>query len=83
MAVYPSDGNGWLELFRHQQNRDDSYVAEWQNFIACVTGQELPLITGEDGLKVLHTIEAARSSAASGCQVRVAPTTSQPWVVIQ
>jgi len=74
VAVYPSDGNGWLELFRHQQNRDDSYMAEWQNFITCVTGQELPFITGEDGLKVLEIIEAARNSAASGCQVYVVET---------
>lgn len=82
VAVYPSDGNGWLEIFRHQQNRDDSYVAEWQNFITCVTGQELPLITGEDGLKVLQIIEATRSSAASGCQVNVASTTSRPCGVV-
>jgi len=32
------------------------------------------LITGEDGLKVLEIIEAARSSAASGSQVSVAKT---------
>ena len=75
VSVYPSDGNSWLELFHHQHNRDDSYVAEWQNFVGCVTGHELPMITGEDGLKVLQIIEAARSSSESGCQVSVADTT--------
>lgn len=77
VSVYPSNGNGWVKLFHHQHNRDDSYLAEWQNFINCVTGQASPMITGEDGLKVLQIIEAARSSAASGCQVSVAPKTSQ------
>jgi predicted dehydrogenase len=72
VEIYPSNGKCWLELFRHQQNRDESYVAEWQNFTACVAGKELPLITGEDGLKVLHIIDAARASSASGCQVTVA-----------
>ena len=78
VSIYPSDGNGWVELFQHQHHRDESYLAEWQNFIASVTGQASPLITGEDGLKVLHVIEAARRSAASGCQVSVITTTSQP-----
>lgn len=82
VSVYPSDGNSWLELFHQQQNRDDSYVAEWHNFMACVTGHESPLIKGEDGLKVLHIIEAARSSAESGRQVSVALTTSQPSGVV-
>jgi predicted dehydrogenase len=82
VSLYPSDGNSWLELFQQQQNRDDSYVAEWQNFVACVTGHELPLITGEDGLKVLHIIEAARSSSDSGCQVSVATTTAQSSGVV-
>ena len=61
----------WRELYRHQHQRDDSYLAEWQNFIACVTEHKTPLITGEDGLKVLHMIEAARKSSASDCQVSV------------
>lgn len=64
----------WRELFRHQHQRDDSYLAEWQNFIACVTENRTPLITGEDGLKVLEIIEAVRSSAASGGQVSVTAT---------
>lgn len=62
----------WRELFNYSHQRDDSYLAEWQNFIACVTEQKTPLITGEDGLKVLQIIEAARISAASGGQVSVA-----------
>lgn len=78
VSIYPSNGNGWVELFKHQHHRDESYIAEWQNFITSVTGQASPLITGEDGLKVLHIIEAARRSAASGGKVSVITTTSQP-----
>jgi hypothetical protein len=57
------------ELFRLPHQRDDSYLAEWQNFIACVTEHKTPVITGEDGLKVLHIIEAARNSETSGGQM--------------
>jgi predicted dehydrogenase len=76
VSIYAPDGNGWVDLFHQQHHRDESYLAEWQNFLACVTGQESPLVSGEDGLKVLHIIEAARSSAASGCRVSVATITA-------
>jgi predicted dehydrogenase len=72
VALYEVDAKGWRELFCHPHQRDVSYLAEWQNFIACVKEHKTPLITGEDGLKVLEIIEAARISAASGRQVPVA-----------
>jgi len=74
VMVYRADETAWCELFRHQHQRDDSYQAEWLNFLACVSGGETPLITGEDGLRVLEIIEAARNSAASGSRVAVAAT---------
>ncbi len=62
----------WSELFRHQHQRDESYRAEWQDFISCVNENKTPLISGEDGLKVLQIIEAARLSSDSGFKVPVA-----------
>jgi predicted dehydrogenase len=59
----------WELMFSHQHHRDDSYMAEWKNFIECVNTHKIPLITGEDGLKVLQIIEAARHSAKSGGQM--------------
>jgi predicted dehydrogenase len=76
VALYEADAKEWCELFSHPHQHDDSYRAEWKNFIACVTEHQIPLITGEDGLKVLQIIEAARNSAASGGQVFV--TQAQP-----
>ena len=61
----------WHELFCHKSQRDDSYLAEWQHFFSCIRGQETPLITGEDGLNVLHIIEAARQASESGNQVKL------------
>jgi len=62
----------WCELFRRQHQRDDSYLAEWQHFLGCVSEKETPLITGEGGLRVLQIIEAARLASESGGQVQVA-----------
>ena len=61
----------WHGIYTHQHQRDDSYRAEWQHFLACITGQTLPLTTGEDGLRVLQIIDAARHASANGVQVRV------------
>jgi predicted dehydrogenase len=62
----------WRELFRHQHQRDDSYLAEWLHFLGCINEQTPPLITGGDGLAVLQIIEAARQASESGRQVPVA-----------
>jgi predicted dehydrogenase len=72
VELFEAGAKEWRELFSHSHQRDDSYLAEWQNFINCVTENKTPLIRGEDGLKVLQIIEAARISAASGGQVTVA-----------
>jgi predicted dehydrogenase len=61
----------WIEMFKHQPHRDDSYLAEWQYLLACIQNGSEPLITGEDGLKVLRIVEAARKAALSGCRTRV------------
>ena len=63
--------NEWCEIFRYQHQHDDSYLAEWRHFLACIGEQIPPLISGEDGLKVLQIIEAARQASKSGSQVRV------------
>ena len=66
VELFEAGAKEWLEVFRHQHQRDDSYMAEWKNFIECVNTHKEPLITGEDGLKVLQIIEAARRSAKLG-----------------
>ena len=69
VELYEAGAKEWRELFCHNYQRDDSYLAEWQNFINCVNEHHKPLVTGEDGLKVLQIIEAARNSVTSDGQV--------------
>ncbi len=69
VSLYEAGAKEWRELYRFLHHRDDSYIAEWKNFIACVTEHKTPLISGEDGLKVLQIIDAARNSAAFGGQM--------------
>jgi predicted dehydrogenase len=74
VMVYRAGEKEWCELFSYQHQRDDSYQAEWQHFIACVSKSTAPLISGEDGLRVIQIIEAARRAAISGGRVNVTKT---------
>lgn len=71
VELFEARAKEWKKLFQHQHQRDESYLAEWQHFIDCVSAHKSPMITGEDGLKVLQIIEAARKSSTSGCKVQV------------
>ena len=64
--LYEVGSAGWRELFRHPEQRDDSYIAEWKSFLESIAEHKTPMISGEDGLKVMEIIEAARQSDISG-----------------
>ncbi len=74
VELFESGAKEWRELFRHQHQRDDSYLAEWRHFIDCVNEQKPPLISGEDGFKVLKIIEASRKSSMDGSQIFIEKT---------
>ncbi|MBN8473943.1 Gfo/Idh/MocA family oxidoreductase [Sulfuritalea sp.] len=67
----------WSEIFCHQHQRDDSYLEEWQHFLECIKEREAPLVAGEDGLRALQIIEAARQASVSGVQMDVAKRPSE------
>jgi predicted dehydrogenase len=59
---------GWSEVFRHTPEPDESYLAEWRNLLGCAAGSETPFVTGEDGLRVLQIVDAARRANATGAR---------------
>jgi predicted dehydrogenase len=68
VELYEMSGSEWRQIFKQQQ-RDDSYLDEWENFIDAVKKNNPPLVSGEDGLKVLRIIEAAKESAQYGGKI--------------
>ena len=58
----------WERIFTHKSQNDESYLAEWQDFINCINTGSVPLVTGEDGLRILEIIESARISSTTGVQ---------------
>lgn len=70
----------WRRVFREQRQRDDSYLAEWGHLLDCISGKKKPLITGDDGLKVLQIIEAAYQASESGGRVSLAESPAKARV---
>jgi predicted dehydrogenase len=71
VEIFRQDAPDWVKLFRHKPQRDETYVAEWNDFLNCIKEKRVPKVTGEDGLKVIEIIEAARLSANSGIEVAI------------
>lgn len=74
VALYGQDTDEWHALYAHYSEQDETYLAEWREFLECVDESRTPGVTGEDGLRVLEIIEAARSSASTGRQISVSMT---------
>jgi len=71
VELYKAGEKDWKLLFSQRERRDESYLEEWKNFIAAIEGRDVPLINGEDGLKVIQIIEAARKSSLAGVRVDI------------
>lgn len=61
---YRQDGNSNWVSFGSGYSKLGAFKAQLENFIACVRGQKLPLITPEDALASVEVIESAYASAA-------------------
>ena len=64
--LFTEDATNWKTLFVHQPKSDETYVAEWKEFIDSIYEKKIPKVSADDGLKVLEIIEAARKSAKAG-----------------
>ena len=65
VLIYESNSSEWRQLYSCKSKKDESYIAEWKDFISCVIENKTPLITGIDGLKIMQIIEAVRKSSVS------------------
>jgi predicted dehydrogenase len=61
----------WKTLFVNDNGIEETYILEWQEFIKAIKEKRYPAVTGEDGLRVVEIIEAARLSSKSGIQTAV------------
>jgi predicted dehydrogenase len=65
VEIYESIASSWKTIFDTKYKSDFSYISEWKNFLDCVLENKLPLVSGEEGLKVLKVINAVKKSSKS------------------
>lgn len=74
----PAGSGEWRQVFHHPHQRDDSYHAQWQQFLTSIETGAVPRVCGEDGMAVLAIAEAARaSSAAQGVRIAIRASGSE------
>lgn len=69
--LFEARAKNWRVLFQYQNQRDDSYRAEWVSFLNCIDKKSIPNISGEDGLKVMQIIDAVRQSSGRGRRIAI------------
>ena len=60
--IYKPGGTGWEECVTIPHDRDDSYYAQWNSFIAAISNRSIPLVDARGGIEVLSIVEAAKAS---------------------
>jgi len=64
--------NGWQDLHpAMDMDRNEMYDAELKHFFGCIQGRFEPFCSGEDGLRVLQIVLAAKKSSAQNCAIRL------------
>lgn len=71
VELFKTNTQSWIEVFRHEAVRDESYRSEWKAFLSSVEGSARPLISAEEGLKVLEIIDAVRLAAETKTRVDI------------
>jgi predicted dehydrogenase len=61
----------WQTIYTHTPQRDESYLAEWKHLLGLIKHRETPLVGGEDGLRVMEVIDAARKASDSFGRERI------------
>jgi len=71
VSFFQAEKKSWEILFNNDNGIEETYILEWQELIRAIEQNVSPAVTGEDGLRVVEIIEAARLSAESGIQTAV------------
>lgn len=70
--IYKPGGNGWDEYVVMPHQRDDSYRAQWGDFLTSIADCREPSVDVMAGLGVLKIVEAAKTSAQNnGIQEKI------------
>ena len=64
VRLWSASDNDWQDLHPATEiDRNEMYVEELRHFLACVKKRETPIVTGEDGKRVVEIVEAIKRSS--------------------
>ena len=64
VRLFSAVTNTWLDLHPVETiDRNEMYVAELRHFLDCVRGNDIPIVSGDDGRQVLEIALAAKQSS--------------------
>lgn len=66
---FPQNGHKWKALFHQELAKDYTYEQEIEHFLNAIKTDQKPLISGNQGLDVVLTVEAIRHSSKTGTTV--------------
>jgi len=69
---FSQGSSSWEIVFQGHQGLDETYFAEWHNFLESIDKSSRPIVSGEDGVATLKIVDAARSSSSSGTVIYLA-----------
>jgi predicted dehydrogenase len=76
VRLFEAETKAWLDLHPATPiDRNAMYVAELNHFFKCVANRTRPLISGEDGRRVLQIALASRQSASEQRVIELCPLT--------
>lgn len=67
VRIFETSTGDWQVSRQEGTQRNDRFLAEMRHFLACLRGDELPVVNLSQGADVLKIALAARTSAESGC----------------
>jgi len=65
-----------VTVYSHAPIKDETYIAQWRDFLACIENGQSPRVTVQEALNVLDVIATIRASAKTGIQTSVENTSS-------
>jgi predicted dehydrogenase len=71
VSIFEKGASSWKILLAQAPSKDETYLAQLQEFTNCINEGTIPSVSGQDGIRILEIIEAAQSSANTGAQVSV------------
>jgi predicted dehydrogenase len=64
VQLFSDEQRTWISLFASESlDRNEMYMAELRHYLECIRTGQKPLITGEDGRRVLEIALAAKTAA--------------------